>query len=144
MDKLSTARRIGLLAAEFVTTLTGRRLEPLSHVRPEELGMTLADDEANLKRLIWLEPSSDGDKPALGQISVDEVVHGFIERDAVHQKAYGDISPRLEEIAGRDAAGTAWRNALDACLRSAECYRLRYSREKLSEAMDALGAMSAA
>ncbi len=143
-DKLSTSRRVGLLAAEFVTTLTQRRLEPLSHVRPEELGMKVADGEADVKRVIWLEPSSTSESPVTESMSEDEMIHRFVEREAVHQEAYGDISPRLKSLAGRDEAGIAWRQSLEACLRNVECYRLRFSRERLSEAMDALGSLSAA
>ena len=68
--------------------------------------MTLAKGEATLKRLVWLEPSSVNNKATLGEVSVDEVVQGLVERDAVHQKAYGDLSPRLEEIGGQREAGT--------------------------------------
>lgn len=142
-DKLSTSRRVGLLAAEFVTTLTQRRLEPLSHVRPEELGMKVATDGAVVKRLIWLEPSAASERPVIDPMSEDELLQRFIERDTVHQKAYGDISLQLESTAGHDEAEAGWRRSLEACLREAECYRLRFSRERLSAAMEALESVSA-
>ncbi len=144
LDKLSTSRRVGLLAAEFVTTLTQRRLEPLSHVRPEELGMKVADGGADVKRVIWLEPSSAIGIPAMGPMSEDELIHRFVERDAAHQEAYGDISMRLKSLAGHDEAGMGWRRSLEACLLNVDCFRLRFSQERLSEAMDALGSLSAA
>ncbi len=143
-DKLSTSGKVGLLAAEFVTTLTQRRLEPLSHVRPEELGMSVVDGEHNVKRLIWLEPSSAEEAPALVRMTEDELIQRFVERDAVHQEAYGDISLRLQSLAGRDEARIGWRRSLEACLLNVECYRLRFYRERLSEAMDALGTLSTA
>ena len=143
-DKLSTSRRIGLLAAEFVTTLTQRRLEPLSHVRPEELGMKVADGGADVKRVVWLEPFAASGSPAMQPMSEDELFHRFVERDAVHQEAYRDISLRLQLLAGHDEAGVGWRRALEACLLRVECYRLRFDRERLSEAMGALGTLSPA
>ena len=80
----------------------------------------------------------------MGPMSEDELIHEFVKRDAVHQNAYGDISLRLQSLAGGDEAGMGWRRSLEACLLKVECYRLRFSRERLSEAMDALGALSAA
>ena len=106
--------------------------------------MEVADDSADVKRVIWLEPSSESESLAMGRMSDDELIHRFVERDAVHQKAYNDISLRLQSLAGHDEAEIRWRRSLEACLGNVECYRLRFSRERLSEAMDALGTLSAA
>ncbi len=106
--------------------------------------MKVTDGGADVKRVIWLEPSSTIGSPDIAPMSEDELTHLFVERDAVHQEAYNDISPRLKSLAGHHEASTGWRRSLEAGLLNVDCYRLRFSRERPSEAMDALGSLSAA
>ena len=106
--------------------------------------MKVTDGGADVKRVIWLEPIAASAGSAMEPMSEDELIRRFVERDAVHREAYGDISRPLQSLAGHDEAEVGWRRALEACLLSVECYRLRFDRERLSEAMDALGTLSAA
>ena len=139
-DRLSRPRRLALRFAELISSITRARLEPLSHLRPEELGLQVATEPANARRIVWLE-ADDGDQSVtLQRMPSEDVVQNLALRQAVHQVAYGDITPFLEALAGCENAAVRWRQALSDGLSDVECVRLTFARNRLPKALDLLSA----
>ncbi len=136
--RLSGSRRLALRIAELVSTATRARLEPLSHLRPEELGLQLATEPANVRRFIWLEAVEAGQSPSLQPMSKEDVVRNLALRQAVHQVAYGDITPFLEALSGCEDQADRWRETLIEGLADVECARLTFARDGLPRALDLL------
>jgi hypothetical protein len=140
VDRLSRSRRLALRSAELISNITRARLEPLSHLRPEELGLQVATEAANARRIVWLE-AVDGDQSAtLQPMPTEDIVQNLALRQAVHQVAYGDITPFLETLAGCEDATARWRQVLSDGLADVECVRLTFARNELPKALDLLSA----
>jgi len=139
-DRLSGPRRVALRIAELVSTATRARLEPLSHLRPDELGLHVATEPANVRRIVWLEAVDTDHSPNLQPMSSEDVVRQLALRQAVHQVAYGDVTPFLEAVAGCEDAAACWRQTLIDGLADVECVRLTFARNGLPEALDLLSA----
>ena len=139
-ERLSGRRRVALRMAELVSTATRARLEPLSHLRPEELGLQVAKGPANVRRIVWLEAVDVDQAPRLEPMSSEEMVRQLALRQAVHQVAYGDITPFLEAFAGCEDAAAGWRRTLAEGLANVECLRLTFARRGLPKALDLLSA----
>ncbi len=139
-NRLSGPRRMALRIAELVSTATQARLEPLSHLRPEELGLNVATGPANIRRIVWLEAIETDQSPSLQPMSREDVVQQLALRQAVHQVAYGDITPFLEAVAGGEDADARWRRTLMDGLANVECLRLTFGRSGLRKALDLLSA----
>ena len=137
-DRLSAPRRMALRMAELVSTATRARLEPLSHLRPEQLGLHVTTDPANVRRIVWLETVEADQSPALQPMSREDVVQQLALRQAVHQVAYGDITPFFEAFAGGEDADVRWRRTLVEGLANVECVRLTFARNDLAKALDLL------
>ncbi len=138
--RLSGPRKVALRIAELVSTATRARLEPLSHLRPEELGLNVATGAANIRRIVWLEAVDADQSPTLQRMSREDVMQQLALRQAVHQVAYGDITPFLEAVAGCEDADARWRRTLMDGLADVECLRLTFGRSGLPKALDLLSA----
>lgn len=136
--RLSGSRRVALRIAELVSTVTRARLEPLSHMRPEQLGLQIATEAADVRRFVWLEAAEPDRPPRLESMSGEAVVRQLALRQAVHQVAYGDMTPFLEAAANCEEADGRWRRALIEGLTDVECVRLTFARNGLREALDLL------
>ena len=141
-ERLSGPRRVALRIAELISTATRARLEPLSHLRPEELGLQVASDPAKVRRIVWLEAADSDQSPKLEAMSSEDIVRHLALRQAVHQVAYGDITPFLEAVAGCEDADARWRRTLIDGLADVECLRLTFARRALPKALDLLSAGS--
>ena len=142
-ERLSGPRRMALRLAEFVSTVTRARLEPLSHLRPEELGLQVATEPAKVQRIVWLEAVDADQSPGLTPMSSEDIVQELALRQAVHQVAYGDLTPVLETFAGCEDADARWRRTLVEALADVDCVRLTFARRGLAKALDLLLAASA-
>ena len=136
--RLSGSRRMALRLAELVSTATRARLEPLSHLRPEELGLQVAAEPTSARRIVWLEAVQGDVSPTMHAISKEDVVQNLALRQAVQQVAYGDMTPFLLALAGCEGAEALWRQTLIAGLADVECVRLTFARNGLPKALDLL------
>ncbi len=137
-DTLSASRRLALRVAEFTTSITRGRLEPLSHLRPEDLGMEMADWPVPVRHLVWLEQTDGSTAAAVGPMRKEDVVQELSLRQTVHQRAYGDITPFLDPVSGRDDSESVWRGVLTDGLANVECHRLQFPAGGLADAFECL------
>jgi len=139
-DRLSGPRRVALRIAELVSTATRARLEPLSHLRPAQLGLQVATEPGNVRRIAWLEAVETNQSPTLEAMSSEEIVRQLALRQAVHQVAYGDITPFMEAVPGCEDGAARWRRTLAGGLADVECVRLTFARNGLAQALYLLSA----
>jgi hypothetical protein len=126
LGRLSRQRRVALRAASLAAMLTGRRLEPLVHLPPSELGLRPSGDRpVAARRLVWLERGAERTM-RIEPLDVPEVIERLAIMQAMHDVAYGDLGALLD--AGRGCAGTdyasRWRAVLERGLSGVSCYRL--------------------
>ncbi len=131
---LGLVRRLGLGAAALATALTGGRLEPLNHVRPEELGLRVLDGGADLRRACWLQSTEPGTPVTRERLAVEDLIGELSMMQQVHQVAYADIGPALDEAHGDTSA--RWRETLAGGLAGAKIMRLHYPPQSLGGALD--------
>ena len=139
LQLLSPLRRLALRTATAAAALTGRRLDPLSHVAPHELGLPVAAGIGfQARRFFWLE-SGEPELPVTCEpMPSEEVVGKLSLMQQVHDAAYGDLGPTFDAAAGRatDEHTKRWRATLARGLTDVNCYRVRYPRRNLSQALD--------
>ncbi len=139
LQPLNPLRRLALRTAAVAAALTGRRLDPLNHIPPQELGLPVADDTGHqVRRFFWLEGGDAASPVVCEPASPAEVVDKLSLMQQVHDAAYGDLQPVLDAAAGSaaDEHSEHWRAALARGLADVSCYRLRYPRQYLAQALD--------
>lgn len=139
VQPLSPLRRLALHAAAAAAALTGRRLDPLNHLPPQELGLPVATGAGyQARRFFWLE-SGDAASPAVCEpTSPVEVIEKLSLIRQVHDAAYGDLGPTLAATGGgtTDEHTERWRATLARGLADVSCYRLRYPRQYLAQVLE--------
>lgn len=127
---LSARRRLGLRAAATAALLTGRRLDPLVHVSPDELGIPVSDRAAQLSRLIWLERGAKA-RPGGEHMEAQQVIDALGRANERHDNAYAvPLSLALGE-----RGHARWRDVLASGLRNVRCERLALPAGPLPAAM---------
>ena len=115
----SPARRRQLRAAALAATLSGGRLDPLVHVSPTELGVSVAGHAARLSTLIWLE-RADVPAPRREPIDAAQVIDAIARAQAGHDGAYA--VPGTLGMGEKDVS--RWRETLARALRDVQCLRV--------------------
>ncbi|MCH8065924.1 MAG: hypothetical protein IIC90_08900 [Chloroflexi bacterium] len=139
LQPLSPLRRLALRTAAVAAALTGRRLDPLNHIPPQEFGLPVADDTGlRARRFFWLE-ASDAASPFVCEPATPvEVIEKLSLMQQVHDANYGDLGLTFDAATGRatDEHNERWRANLARGLADTSCYRLRYPRQALAQALD--------
>jgi hypothetical protein len=114
-QRLTPTRRLMLRAAVLGGALSMRRLDPLVHVSPGELGLTSKGSATPLSRLVWLERSAGG--PRRAPMDTAQAIDALRRALEAHDTAYG-VSAALAIDSSR------WRETLARGLRDVECARV--------------------
>jgi hypothetical protein len=122
--RLSGGRRCAVSVSALAAWLTGRRLDPLVHVSPEEVGAKTAE-EGRISTLCWLE-RTNANEPRCEPLRAEEVIQALDGMRAAHDRAYGGLAAVLPPL---DVA--RWRETLARGLRDARCVKIELARGPL-------------
>jgi hypothetical protein len=122
--RLSARTRIALQSAALARRLTLRRLDPLVHLRPEELRVPSAGEGAlPLRRLNWIEPGPGSAR--VEPLPASDVIERIAIMQAMHDRAYGDLGAQFDAARGCDRDDAAARRAvLERGLADVACFRV--------------------
>jgi len=125
LGRLSRRRRVALKAARLAAMLTGRRLDPLVHLPPTELGLlTSGDRPVAARRLVWLERGEEG-AVRVEPLAVPDVIERLAIMQAMRDVTYGDLGALLDAARGCAADYVSrWRAVLERGLSGVSCHRL--------------------
>ena len=108
------SRRLALRTAALAAGLTLRRLDPLVHVSPEELGITTTAGSSRVSTLLWLTRGLAADRAPMDTVSAVDALQAM---QATHDRAFG-VPDALAADAHR------WRDVLARGLREVRCLRV--------------------
>jgi hypothetical protein len=116
--RLTATRRLQLRASALAATLSGRRLDPLVHVSPAELGISVSDHAARLSTFVWLERAAD--EPLRTPMNATQGIDALARAQQAHDRAYavpGTLIMREEDI-------SRWRETLARAFLAVSCWRV--------------------
>jgi hypothetical protein len=118
---LTARRRLALRVAALAARCSGGRLDPLVHVSPADLGVSLAPERgARAARLFWLERAAGG-ASRREPMDTGEALKALARVQEAHDHAYGGLATLLMPSGG-DAA--RWRETLARGLHDVQCVRV--------------------
>ncbi len=118
-QRLSARRRLELRTATTARLLTGRRLDPLVHVSPDELGIEGGATGSALSRVVWLE-RGDRSEQRNETRRVEDVIEALARAAARHDDVYSVPAALRSD----ESAAARWRDVLASGLRNVRCQRL--------------------
>ncbi len=125
--RLSARRGLALRAAATAALVTARRLDPLVHVAPDELGLEGGTNGGALSRIVWLE-RGNGSGRRSEPARAEDVIEALARAAARHDDVYG-VSDALRSD---ESGASRWRDVLARGLAGARCERLTLPKGTLT------------
>jgi hypothetical protein len=118
--RLTARRRLALRAAALAARCSAGRLDPLVHVSPAELGLSVAPERgARVSRLFWLARTARG-APCCEPIDAAQAIEALLGVQRAHERAYGE----MVLSSSPDDDTRRWRETLARGLQGVQCARL--------------------
>lgn len=92
--RLPRRDHVALRVQALLSTITRGRLQPLLHIAPAGLGITVAEPGRRVGRFLWLEPDSSTTN-TIDALPIAEAVRRLLLMQRAHDVWYGDVGALL-------------------------------------------------